>query len=53
MQNETILQYFHWYYNEPDRLWVKLTKEAKICAIWELRCFGYHLQIREVMVDIL
>ena len=29
MQNQTLLQYFHWYYNEPDRLWVKATKEAK------------------------
>lgn len=40
MQNQTLLQYFHWYYNEPDRLWVKTAKEAAflkelgITAVW-------------------
>ncbi|MES2419328.1 MAG: alpha-amylase [Bacteroidota bacterium] len=29
MQNQTLIQYFHWYYNEPDTLWVKAAKEAK------------------------
>ena len=29
MQNQTLLQYFHWYYNEPDNLWTKAAKEAK------------------------
>lgn len=29
MQNQTFIQYFHWYYNEPDHLWVKAAKEAK------------------------
>ena len=28
MQNQTLIQYFHWYYNEPDKLWVKAAKEA-------------------------
>ena len=28
MQNQTLIQYFHWYYNEPDNLWVKAAKEA-------------------------
>jgi len=40
MQNQTLLQYFHWYYNEPDRLWFKTAKEAAflkelgITAVW-------------------
>ena len=29
MQNQTLLQYFHWYYNEPDNLWTKAAKEAQ------------------------
>lgn len=29
MQNQTLIQYFHWYYNESDNLWVKAAKEAK------------------------
>lgn len=28
MQNQTILQNFHWYYNEQDCLWVKTLNEA-------------------------
>lgn len=28
MQNQTLIQYFHWYYNESDTLWNKATKEA-------------------------
>lgn len=28
MQNQTLIQYFHWYYNEPDNLWNKAKKEA-------------------------
>jgi len=28
MQNQTLIQYFHWYYNEADNLWVKAAKEA-------------------------
>jgi len=28
MQNQTLIQYFHWYYNEPDNLWTKAKKEA-------------------------
>lgn len=28
MQNQTLIQYFHWYYNEPDNLWTKARKEA-------------------------
>ncbi|RZL48055.1 MAG: alpha-amylase [Pedobacter sp.] len=28
MQNQTLIQYFHWYYNEPDNLWTKAAKEA-------------------------
>ena len=28
MQNQTLIQYFHWYYNESDRLWVKAAKDA-------------------------
>jgi alpha-amylase len=29
MQNQTLIQYFHWYYNEPDHLWVKAANEAE------------------------
>ncbi|TKC10869.1 alpha-amylase [Pedobacter polaris] len=32
MQNQTLIQYFHWYYNEPDNLWTKAKKEAKNLA---------------------
>jgi alpha-amylase len=28
MQNQTLIQYFHWYYNEVDNLWTKVVKEA-------------------------
>jgi alpha-amylase len=28
MQNQTLIQYFHWYYNEQDQLWVKTANEA-------------------------
>ncbi|WP_316785394.1 alpha-amylase [Pedobacter frigiditerrae] len=28
MQNQTLIQYFHWYYNESDNLWTKAKKEA-------------------------
>lgn len=28
MQNQTLIQYFHWYYNEKDNLWTKARKEA-------------------------
>lgn len=28
MKNPTLIQYFHWYYNEPDNLWTKAAKEA-------------------------
>lgn len=40
MQNQTLIQYFHWYYNEADQLWVKTAKEAAklselgFTAIW-------------------
>ncbi|MBC7616473.1 MAG: alpha-amylase [Pedobacter sp.] len=40
MQNKTLIQYFHWYYNEPDNLWVKAAKEAEnlkklgITTVW-------------------
>ncbi|MGF1924126.1 MAG: alpha-amylase family glycosyl hydrolase, partial [Bacteroidia bacterium] len=40
MQNQTIIQYFHWYYNEEDKLWVKAAKEAEnlknlgITSVW-------------------
>lgn len=34
MQNQTLIQYFHWNYNEQDRLWVKTAKEAdKLASI--------------------
>jgi alpha-amylase len=28
MINHTLIQYFHWYYNEEERLWVKAAKNA-------------------------
>ena len=40
MQNQTLLQFFHWYYNEQDNLWTKTAKEAQflkalgITAVW-------------------
>lgn len=40
MQNQTLIQFFHWYYNEADNLWVKAVKEAEnlkrlgITTIW-------------------
>lgn len=32
MQNQTIIQYFHWYYNEEQNLWTKVANEAKYLA---------------------
>lgn len=32
MQNPTLIQYFHWYYNEADNLWTKVKKEAENLA---------------------
>ncbi|WP_199118486.1 alpha-amylase [Pedobacter sp. ASV28] len=32
MQNQTLVQYFHWYYNEKDNLWTKIAKEAENLA---------------------
>lgn len=32
MDNQTLLQYFHWYYNEADKLWIKAGKEAEKLA---------------------
>lgn len=29
MQNQTLIQYFHWYYNEEQTLWVKVKNEAE------------------------
>jgi alpha-amylase len=29
MINQTIVQYFHWYYNEEEKLWKKAQKEAE------------------------
>ncbi|WP_131538167.1 alpha-amylase [Pedobacter nototheniae] len=40
MQNQTIIQYFHWYYNEEQNLWVKVANDAKhlkeigITSVW-------------------
>ncbi|RYG19255.1 MAG: alpha-amylase [Chitinophagaceae bacterium] len=40
MQNQTLIQYFHWYYNETDNLWTKAAKEASnlkqlgITTVW-------------------
>ena len=28
MQNQTIIQFFHWYYNEEQNLWTKVAAEA-------------------------
>jgi len=28
MQNQTLIQYFHWYYNEEQNLWSKVSQEA-------------------------
>ncbi|UKT64822.1 alpha-amylase [Pedobacter mucosus] len=28
MQNQTLIQYFHWYYNEKENLWTKVANEA-------------------------
>lgn len=32
MNNQTLLQYFHWYYNEEDKLWIKAGKDAASLA---------------------
>jgi alpha-amylase len=32
MDNQTLLQYFHWYYNEDDKLWIKAKKDAQSLA---------------------
>lgn len=32
MQNQTLIQYFHWYYQEQDLLWLKVAKEAENLA---------------------
>lgn len=32
MNNQTLLQYFHWYYNDQDKLWVKALKDAEPLA---------------------
>lgn len=40
MDNQTLMQYFHWYYNEADLLWIKAGKEAEklsemgITGVW-------------------
>lgn len=40
MQNQTIIQYFHWYYNEEQNLWNKVAadaahlKEIGVTAVW-------------------
>ncbi|MFC4210094.1 alpha-amylase [Pedobacter lithocola] len=40
MQNQTLIQYFHWYYNEQENLWTKVAKEAShlkelgITTVW-------------------
>lgn len=40
MDNQTLLQYFHWYYNDEDKLWLKARKdaphlaEAGITGVW-------------------
>ncbi|WP_316802759.1 alpha-amylase [Pedobacter nototheniae] len=40
MQNQTIIQYFHWYYNEEQNLWVKVAenaahlKEIGVTSVW-------------------
>lgn len=32
MDNQTLIQYFHWYYNEEEKLWVKAKNEAETLA---------------------
>ncbi|RYG01301.1 MAG: hypothetical protein EOO07_34355, partial [Chitinophagaceae bacterium] len=32
MQNQTLIQYFHWYYNDEQNLWTKALNEAKNLA---------------------
>lgn len=32
MDNHTLIQYFHWYYNEEEKLWVKAAKNAENLA---------------------
>lgn len=32
MDNQTLIQYFHWYYNEENKLWNKAIQEAKTLA---------------------
>lgn len=40
MDNQTLLQYFHWYFNEDEKLWVKAVndaqflKETGITGVW-------------------
>jgi len=40
MTNQTLIQYFHWYYNDEQKLWQKAAAEAKnlqdtgITAVW-------------------
>ncbi|WP_443943933.1 alpha-amylase [Pedobacter sp. AW1-32] len=40
MQNLTLIQYFHWYYNEEQNLWLKIAKEAEnlknigVTSVW-------------------
>ncbi|KQS37516.1 alpha-amylase [Pedobacter sp. Leaf194] len=40
MQNQTIIQFFHWYYNEAQNLWTKVVnkanhlKEIGVTAVW-------------------
>ncbi|WP_316822785.1 alpha-amylase [Pedobacter gandavensis] len=40
MDNQALIQYFHWYYNEVDKLWIKAGREAEnlskfgITGIW-------------------
>lgn len=30
MSNQTLIQYFHWYYNEEEKLWQKVAREAPV-----------------------
>lgn len=40
MQNQTLIQYFHWYYNEEQNLWAKVAndavhlKEMGVTTVW-------------------
>lgn len=40
MQNQTIIQFFHWYYNEEQNLWTKVAAEANhlkeigVTSVW-------------------